>query len=162
MNTKDMEELKTELANVKEMNRNLFEQNVLPVIKTKEAAFLDAFEEYFRERGFVIRRKTDSVTVSFDVLHFKAFCNENQEILITKGREQIALIPVTFKGASEATSYLHGDPLFAGTMSQWKKEVERQKGLSEDLLHPDVFYTGGESGPWFDNPMTVLYSIFNV
>ncbi|MCM3570401.1 hypothetical protein [Neobacillus mesonae] len=151
------EELKVELAYLKGLNQELFEKNVLPAIHAKIEEFMDAFEDFFRERGFVVRRKNDSVRVSFDILHFKAFSNENQTILITKGKEQIALIPVKYKGNDGIKNSRE-----AASISQLEKEIEREKQLSLELKEPEVYYTGGELGPRFDDPFPILNSIFNV
>ncbi|WP_286228692.1 hypothetical protein [Neobacillus mesonae] len=157
MSMKNLEELKVELAYLIEMNHELYEKNVLPVMNMKIEEFLNAFEDYFRERGFVVRRKDDSVIVSFDILHFKAAFNENHEIFIMKGREQIALIQVKFNGEDELKEDFDGE-----SAAQIEMEIEKQKQITAYLKKPEVFYAGGESGPRFDNPLTLLMSIFNV
>ncbi|GHH99263.1 hypothetical protein [Neobacillus kokaensis] len=156
MGTKNIEELKLEVANLIGVNQELLEENVLPAINVKMKEFLDTFEAFFRERGFVVRRKNDSVRVSFDILHFRAVFNEKREILITRGKDQIALIPVKFQGESELKYNFESD-----SASQLVTEIGKQQMLSNDLKNPDVYYTGGESGPRFDDPLTILNSIFN-
>jgi hypothetical protein len=160
MSIKDIEELKDELANLKEKNRALFQKNSQTVIKVKIQEFLHAFEDYFRERGFVIRKKEDSVRAAFDTLHFKAFTNESHDIFIMKGKEQIASITVSFKGARKSGDLADPQDNFEELTVQLEREIEKEKTLSSDLENPVFYSSGGEFGHPYDSPLTVLESIF--
>lgn len=154
-----MDELKNELAQLKEMNRELYQTNVELGISRKVQEFLDGFEEYFSERGFVIRKKNETVRVSFDTLHFKAFSNEGSDIFIMKGKEQIASVTVGFAGERQSS----GDRGFVGeSVEGLKMEIENEKARSDSLRNPVFYYTGSEFGYKYETPLLVLNSIFGV
>ncbi|CAH2714763.1 hypothetical protein BACCIP111895_01939 [Neobacillus rhizosphaerae] len=157
MEIKDSEALKHELAAVRERNQELYAKNVQPGIKVKMQEFLDAFEEYFRERGFVIRKKADSVTVAYDTLHFKAFSNETHDIFIMKGREQLASITVYYNGARKLVESRQN---VDGSFVQFESEIEKEKALSTLFDNPVFYYTGHEIGHPYDTPLAVIDSIF--
>ncbi|MDR6999222.1 hypothetical protein [Neobacillus niacini] len=99
---------KEELLKLKENNQELYQKNVQSALVEKRQEFLDEFEDYFRERGFVIRKSSDSVRASFDTLHFKAFSDETGKLMIMKGKEEIANIYIHFDGDTDPNFYYTG------------------------------------------------------
>ncbi|MDP4085469.1 MAG: hypothetical protein Q8934_12765 [Bacillota bacterium] len=156
MSYDEVQALKNELTSVKEKNNHLFQQNVLPKKEEKKQEFLDVFEEFFREKGFVVQKKTDSVRASFDTLNFKAFFNENGELIIMNGRDPIASILIRFNGEK------HSITNFNESVIQLKKELENENILSIKLENPMFYYTGANSDIRFDSPLSVLNSIFQL
>ena len=116
-----------------ELKGQTAEENGRSFKKLKVKEFLDTFEDYFRDRGFVIKKKEDSVRAAYETLHFKAFTDDSDNIFIMKGKEQIASISVNDKSLRE--SIKHESSLFYY--------------FEKDLVHP------------FDSPLSVLNSIFN-
>jgi hypothetical protein len=160
MSTKQIEDLKAELTKLKESNQVLFHQNVRSAIKGKMDEFLTAFGDYFQERGFVVSRKADTVRVSYEIIHFKAFSDENQKLYIMKGKEQIAAISVQYAGESDA--YPSFQAYDGESISRLKTEIEKEKRLAAEFVNPVVYYTGGDNGPRFDDPFIILNSIFHM
>lgn len=152
------EELKKELAHLKEMNRSLVETIVEPGINRKVEEFLECFEDYFRERGFVIRKKNGTVRVSFDTLHFKAFANEVRDIFIMKGKEQIAVVKVRLEGEHQSG----GQGFGVETPDQLEAEIEKETARSNVFQNPVFYYSGSEFGSKYETPLSVLDSIFGV
>ena len=99
---------KEELLSLRIKDHDLYEKTVQTVLIEKRQEFLDVFEDYFRERGFVIRKRNDSVRASFDILHFKAFTDETGKIMIMKGKEEIANIYIHFDGDTDPDFYYTG------------------------------------------------------
>jgi hypothetical protein len=151
-----IEDLKIKLTNLKERNNQLYQENVQPGIKIKVQAFLHAFEEYFRERGFVVKKDQHTVKVAYDSLEFTAFTNDSHDIFIMKEREQIASISVKHKNARIDSQVKFADPL-----EKLSKEIDIEKALSHDLENPTLYYTGSEYGHQYDTPLSVLESIFH-
>lgn len=154
----NMEELKVELDSLKKNNQELFQTNVQPEFQRKVQEFLDGFEDYFRERGFVIRKKESTVRVSFDTLHLKAFSEGSHDIFIMRGKEQIASVTVKFIG--------EGKPEVTGknddSLHQLEKEIESEKSIANNLRNPEFYYTGRDFGFKYDSPLAVLESIFGI
>ncbi|KHD86319.1 hypothetical protein G4D61_08405 [Bacillus ginsengihumi] len=162
MSEKDVEVLKREFVSLQEKNTKLFEQDVLPAIAQKKQAFLDAFEDYFRERGFIVKKRNGAVRVSYDyTLQFKAFSNESDELFIMKGKEQIACISLHFKGEENSQiNSQRNNP--TDSIHLLEKEIEREKMLSMDLVEPEIYYAPTNSQIFFDNPYAILESIFQI
>lgn len=160
MSIKEIEELRTELANLKEKNRELFQKTAKAVIKERIQEFLNAFEDYFRERGFVIRKKDDSVRASYETLHFNAFTNDRHDIFIMKGKEQIASINVNFKGKKKTRNFTYSGDNREDLIAQL--EIEKEKSLLNYLEYPIFFCSGNDFGHPYDSTLSVLESIFNV
>ncbi|MBU8918658.1 hypothetical protein BGM25_21685 [Bacillus sp. FJAT-29953] len=158
MNGKEIEELKVELNHVKEQNQELFQTIVEPGLHSKVQEFLDSFEDYFREKGFVIRKKNDKVRVSFDDLHLKAFSDGGRDIFIMRGKEQIASVTVTLIGEGKPGSIGQ----MPDSLDQLEKELEKEKSLSYALKNPVFYYTGREFGIKYETPLSVLNSIFGI
>lgn len=154
----EIEELKLELDRLKEHNRELLQTNVEPGLHRKVQEFLDGFEDYFRERGFVIRKKENKVRVSFDDLHLKAFSDGGRDIFIMRGKEQIASVTVKFIG--EGMSGAQGQ--MVESVGKLEKEIEKEKSLANDLRNPVFYYTGREFGFKYETPLSVLESVFGV
>lgn len=148
--------LKNELNKLRAKNEQLFQDNVLPLINAKRHEFLDSFEDFFRDRGFVIKKSADSVRASYDTLHFKAFLNENGEMIIMKGREQIAGINVSF----DSSFHLNQEKMTGKSVSLLEKEFEKEQILSSTLENPICYYSGRNSDIRFENPDSVLENIF--
>jgi hypothetical protein len=161
MSIKDIEQLTGELANLKELNRELFQKHVQPGIKERLQEFLNAFEDYFIERGFVIRKKEDSVSAAYDTLHFKAISNESNDIFIMKGREQIASITVNHKGERKSADFTVPLGTLGEIIVQLETEIDKEKALSYELKNPLFYYTGKDFGHQYDSPLSVLESIFH-
>jgi hypothetical protein len=161
VSNKDIEQLTGELANLKERNGELFQKHIQPGKKEKIQEFLNAFENYFSERGFVIRKKENSVRAAYDTLHFRAISNDSEDIFIMKGREQIASITINHKGARKTTAFT--DPLGAlgEIIVQLETEIALEKSLTNDFENPVFYYTGRDFGHLYDSPLSVLESIFN-
>ncbi|PTY77099.1 hypothetical protein B5V89_15685 [Heyndrickxia sporothermodurans] len=153
----EITDLQVELTHLKEKNKQLYENNVFPGMKRKVDEFLAAFEDYFRERGFVVRTGHQSVMVAYDSLEFKAFTNDGNDIFIMKDREQIASISVKYNTPNQSASYT-----FDHTIDQLKWEIKKEQTLSNYLETPEFFYTGSEFGRRYELPLTVLDSIFHV
>ncbi|WP_066319198.1 hypothetical protein [Bacillus sp. FJAT-29814] len=150
----EIEELKLELNRLKENNRELLQTNVKPGLQRKVQEFLDDFEDYFRERGFVIRKKENKVRVSFDDLHLKAFSDGGHDIFIMRGKEQIASVTVKFIGEGKSGGQ--------GQSVDLLDQLEKEKSLAKDLSNPVFYYTGREFGFKYESPLSVLESIFGV
>lgn len=157
-NINEIQGLKMELIRVKEENRTLFQDIVVPGYQKKVQEFLDSFEEYFRERGFVIRKKENRVRVSFDDLHFKAFSDGGRDIFIMRGKEQLASVTVKFTG--EGQTGVIGKSV--ETVDGLKQELEVEKTVADGLRYPVYYYTGREFGNKYETPSSVLESIFGV
>jgi hypothetical protein len=157
MSSVEIEKLKMELNHLKDLNRELFQTNVEPELHKRVQEFLNGFEDYFRERGFVIRKKDDKVRVSFDTLHLKAFSDGGRDIFIMKGKEQIASVTVKFIG--EANTSVKGK---MDDLEQLEKEIGREKSLANDLSNPVFYYTGRDFGFKYETPLDVLDSIFGL
>ncbi|MCM3767028.1 hypothetical protein [Neobacillus niacini] len=151
----EIEELKLELNRLKDDNRELFQTLVEPGLHRKVQEFLDSFEDYFRERGFVIRKKENKVRVSFDDLHLKAFSDGGHDIFIMRGKEQIASVTVKFIGEGESGGR-------QGQSVDLLDQLEKEKSLANDLSNPVFYYTGREFGFKYETPLSVLESIFGV
>ncbi|MCH6269011.1 MULTISPECIES: hypothetical protein [Neobacillus] len=158
MNGKEIEELKVELNRVKEQNQELFQTIVEPGLHSKVQEFLDSFEDYFRERGFVIRKKNDKVRVSFDDLHLKAFSDGGRDIFIMRGKEQIASVTVKFIGEGKKGIQSQMDD----SLDQLEKEMEKEKSFTDNLKNPVFYYTGRDFGYKYETPLSVLDSIFGI
>lgn len=158
MNGKETEELKVELKRVKEQNQELFQTIVEPGLHSKVQEFLDSFEDYFRERGFVIRKKNDKVRVSFEDLHLKAFSEGGRDIFIMRGKEQIASVTVKLVGEGKPG----GIGQMVDSLDQLEKELQKEKSLTHDLKNPEFYYTGREFGIKYETPLSVLDSIFGI
>jgi hypothetical protein len=154
----ELKELKLELNRLKEENRKVYQDIVVTGYQKKVQEFLDSFEDYFRERGFVIRKKENRVRVAFDDLHLKAFSDGGRDIFIMRGKEQIASVTVKFIGEGKVGN--QGSSV--ETLDGLKKELEEEKTVAEDLRNPVYYYTGREFGYKYDTPSTVLKSIFGV
>lgn len=157
MSTTEIKDLQAELIHLKEKNKQLYENNVLTGMKIKVDEFLASFEDYFRERGFVVRTSHRSVTAAYDSLEFKAFTNDGNDIFIMKDREQIASISVTYNTPNQSASYT-----FDHMIDQLKWEIKKEQTLSSYLETPEYFYTGSEFGRRYEHPLAVLDSIFHV
>ncbi|KYD04118.1 hypothetical protein MXL46_17905 [Heyndrickxia sporothermodurans] len=157
MSNADLKDLQVELAQLKEKNKQLYEERVLPRLKSKVDEFLAVFEDYFRERGFVVRTSHQSVMVAYDSLEFKAFTNDGNDIFIMKDRDQIASISVKYNTPNQSASYT-----FDHTIDQLKWEIKKEQTLSSYLERPEFFYTGSEFGRRYEHPLTVLDSIFHI
>jgi hypothetical protein len=160
MSNNELQDLKQKLINLKEKNLELIQQNVLPIRDSKKQEFLNAFEGFFRERGFVIRKRNDSVMASYDTLHFKAFSNESGELLIMKGKEQIACISIHYIGELVQQVIFGQRNKPEDSVYQLEKEIEKEEILSINLEKPEFYYTGTNSEIHFDTPLTILDSIF--
>ncbi|MBS4174869.1 hypothetical protein [Bacillus sp. FJAT-49736] len=152
-----LEDLQVELSNLKEINHKHFENNILPGLKLKVKEFLYAFEDYFRERGFVVKKDQNTIRVAYDSLEFSAIANEQNDIFIMKEREQIASISVKYKKAKMNLHLVPSDPA-----DQLAMEIEKQRVMMRDLENPQFYYTGSEFGYQYETPMSVLESIFYV
>jgi hypothetical protein len=161
MSIKEIEELRTELANLKEKNRELFQKTAKAVINERIQEFLNAFEDYFRERGFVIRKKDDSIRASYETLHFKAFTNDRHDIFIMKGKEQIASITVNFKSSIKSGDFTEPPNNLEESIVQIEREIEKEKISSNHFENPVFYCSGSDFGLPYDNPLSILESIFN-
>jgi hypothetical protein len=161
MSIKEIEELKTELANLKEKNREFFHKSAQVIIKRRIQEFLYAFEDYFRERGFVIRKKDDSVRVAYETLHFKAYTNDRHDIIIMKGKEQIASVTVNFKNSRRPGVFTDPRDNIEESIVQIEREIEKEETLSNHFENPMFYCSGSDFGHPYDSPSTVLESIFN-
>lgn len=157
VSTQEIENLKRELSHLKEMNTQTYHEKVEPAIKAKVEEFLAAFEDFFRERGFVVKKEYQSVRVAFDSLEFKAFTNGGHDLFIMKEREQIASVSVKYKKPTKTAHYIFDDQI-----DQLKWEVNKEKTLTSYLENPAFYYTGSEFGHQYEHPLTVLESIFQV
>lgn len=152
-----LEELQTELANLKEHNQKVMEEKINPELKRKVQDFLDAFEDYFRERGFVVKKNEGTTRVAYSSLEFSAFANNENDIFIMKEREQIASISVKYKKEGMGIHLVPADPI-----ERLSKEIEKQHTLAKELENPQFYYTGSEFGYAYETPLSVLDSIFHV
>ncbi|PKR85426.1 hypothetical protein [Heyndrickxia camelliae] len=152
-----LEELQTELANLKETNQKIMEEKINPELKRKVQEFLDAFEDYFRERGFVVKKNQGTIRVAYSSLEFSAFANDENDIFIMKEREQIASISVKYKKSKMGIHLVSADPI-----ERLSKEIEKQQTIAQDLENPHFYYTGSEFGYLYETPFSVLDSIFHV
>lgn len=152
-----LEELQAELDNLKENNHKLFEEIIIPELKRKVQEFLDAFEDYFRERGFVVKKNQGTIQVAYSSLEFSAFANDENDIFIMKEREQIASISVKYKKTRMGIHLVPADPV-----ERLSKEIEKEKTISKELENPQIYYTGSEFGYLYETPLSVLDSIFHV
>ncbi|MGE8203497.1 hypothetical protein ACQKP0_02955 [Heyndrickxia sp. NPDC080065] len=152
-----IETLKLELSRLKETNVKLYQNNIEPTIKKKVQEFLQTFEDYFRERGFVVKKKDHSVKAAYSSLEFEAFSNDGDDIFIMKEREQIASISVKHKRPNQLAAYT-----FENALEQLKWEIDKEKSLTTYLENPVFYYTGSDFGRQYESPETVLDSIFHV
>lgn len=157
MNSNKIDELNMELQAIKKKNSHAYQHNVLPGIQKKTKEFLAAFEDYFRERGFVVKKEQHSVKVAFDSLEFTAFTKDEHDIFILKEREPIASISVKHKTPTKSAAYTFDHP-----QDQLNWEIKKEKTLANYLEHPEFYYTGSEFGKQYEHPLTVLDSIFHV
>ena len=121
MSKSDLEKLTFELNKIKELNSKLLENNIQPILKEKVQDFLDAFEDYFRERGLVVNAGHLTVRAAFDSLEFTAFSKGDPTIFILKDRETIASISVKYKTPTRSASYQ-----FDTEEEQLKWEIKRK------------------------------------
>lgn len=152
-----LEDLQVELANLKKNNHKLFEEIIIPELKRKVQEFLDAFENYFRERGFVVKKDQGTIRVAYNSLEFSAFTNNDHDIFIMKEREQIASISVKYKKTRMGIHLVPADPV-----ERLAKEIEKEKNIAEEMRNPHFYYTGSEFGHVYETPQSVLESIFHV
>lgn len=157
MSKSDLEKLTFELNKIKELNSKLLENNIQPILKEKVQDFLDAFEDYFRERGLVVNAGHLTVRAALDSLEFTAFSKGDPTIFILKDRETIASISVKYKTPTRSASYQ-----FDTEEEQLKWEIKKENTLFSYLENPEFYYTGSEFGRPYYDPLVVLESIFHV
>ena len=138
---KEVEDLKVELANVKEANSNLYKDKIVPILQDKTLELLLEINEFFKEKGFITTNQTNKVKATYKTITFTAEIIESDtSIIIKQGQEDLANIYVAIKMNSGEYSFTApGDKLEAEKL-KLKKQIEQENNSTKYYENPVYQY----------------------
>jgi molybdate-binding protein len=163
--TKEIEELESLLYALQSQNQDLYLQNVRPFLREKLVDFLSDFELYFRERGFVVKKRNEKVNADYMGLNFSASLEEDGEnqyhVVIRKDREEIEEVKVRYNTLSSTFAYSVPPDEFEAEKVRLTKEIEREQKKTRYFQQPKFYLLRTVANEGFSTGESLLEELFD-